>query len=145
MWLEVASGAWAWADAYGWVLWRFQPPYTLYNVKVYADFFDYGQINTWYASAHIWFKLEVSGKSTELHRWYGNTWFGQVNEYIQLSIDFGTMNPGTQYNIKATIQIHCESQAFVDLESNGPKPLGSGVLRNYEGYGRVAKMIVEAQ
>jgi hypothetical protein len=143
MWLETASGAWAWADAYGWVTWDFQPPYTLYNVKVSADFTAFGYVGTWFSSAHLWFTLEVGGKSDEYYKFYGNYWHGEISPSETLSIDFGTMNSGTTYTIKATIRIHCENTAFVDLESNGPPPLGSGGI-NREGYGRVLRMVVEA-
>lgn len=143
MFLEVASGAWAWADAKGWVTWNFQPPYTLYNTKVSADFDAYGQVGTWFSSAHLWFTLEVNGQDDEYYEWFGNWWSGEITRSKTLSINFGTMNSGTTYTIKATIRIHCEnSWAFVDLESYGPKPQPAGI--NKEGYSRVLRMVVEA-
>lgn len=141
MFLEVASGGWAWADAKGWVIWNFQPPYTLNNAVVSADFKAYGGLGTWFASAELYFTLEVNGKSAQYYKWYGNYWSGGITETSTQSINFGTMNPGTMYTIKATIRIHCENSAFFDLESYGPRPIGGN---NYEGYGRVLKMVVTA-
>jgi len=144
MWLEVCSGGWAWADALGWVYWNFRPPYTLYNAKVSAQFITYGFVGTWFSSAHLYFKLEVldSGKSVEDHEWFGNWWGGEIPRDETHTINFGTMYSSTIYIIKATIRIHCENSAFVDLESHGTKPIMAKV--DYECYGRVAKIVVEA-
>ena len=135
MWLEIASASWSWADAKGWVIWNFWSPYSLYNVQVSADFTAFGYVWTWYASAHLWFKLEVGGKSTEYYEWFGNTWTDEISRSKTISIDYGTMTAYQVYTIKATIRIHCENCAIVDLESNAPKPLGPQYLPNYEGFG----------
>lgn len=144
VWLEVCSGAWAWADANGWVYWNFQPPYTLYNAKVSAQFITHGYVGTWFSSAHLYFRIDVldSGKSTEDHEWFGNWWYGEIPRDETHTIDFGTMNSGTTYTIKVSIRIHCENSAYVDLESYGKKPIMAG--QDYQGYGRVAKIFVDA-
>ncbi len=147
MWLEVAAATWSWADSWGLVTWSFQPPYTLYNVRISADFVAYGQYSTWFASAHLWFVLEAPGASNEYYRWFGNYDYGEINQGNTVAINnFGTMYLGTVYTITARIRIHCENGAFVDLESNGPRPLGHGqYLPDYEGYGRVTRIVVEEQ
>ncbi len=143
IWVEVAAGLFAWAEAWGSEIWYFSTYSTLYNVKVSADFSAYGYVGTWFGSAQLWFTLTVNGQSGEYYEWFGYWWTGEITRSKTVSVNFGTMNPGTTYRIEAKVKIRIDNGVFVDLESNGPPPLGSGGL-NKEGYGRVLRMVVEA-
>ncbi len=144
MWLEVGSGMGSWAVSWGKVIWNFTPPRNLYNVRVSADFVAYGQYDTYFASADLWFMLNAPGESNQYHDWFGNYWSDTFTRNETVSIDFGTMYSGTMYQISATIKTRVDNQAWMDLESNGPTPLDWNIPP-FEGYGRVTRIVVEEQ